>query len=98
MESAAGDDFGAGEDPQDSEPAPTGDPGLALIADLRAFLSSCKTQTEMQNGRPPFAQRAAALFKDGDQRFASATATRAGGELALRLGQLWAERKSQLPV
>lgn len=95
-ESPADDGFG-GEDPADSQPAPTGDPGLQLIEDLKAFLAGCKTQTEMQNGRPPFAQRSTALFKEGDQRFAAAQNGKPAGELASMLGKLWAERKAQLP-
>lgn len=97
MGAPADDGFG-GEDPEDSQPAPTGDPGLQLIAEFQAFLKGCMTQTEMQNGRPPFAQRSAALFKSGDQRFAAATGGKPAGELALRMSQLWAERKAQLPV
>lgn len=93
-----GDDFGGSEDPEDSQPAPTGDPGLALIAELRTFLAACKTQTEMQNGRPPFAQRARALCTAGDLRFDVARDGRSAGELSALLGSLWAERKSKLPV
>lgn len=96
--SAASDDFGGSEDPEDSQPVPTGDPGLALIADLQTFLAGCKTQTEMQNGRPPFAQRSTALFDAGDRRFKSASISGPAGELAAQLGQLWADRKRQLPV
>lgn len=92
------DDFGGSEDPEDSQPGPTGDPGLMLIADLQAFLAGCKTQTEMQNGRPPFAQRSTALFDAGDRRFKSASNSGPAGELAAQLGQLWADRKRQLPV
>lgn len=92
------DDFGGSEDPVDSQPAPTGDPGLTLIADLQTFLAGCKTQTEMQNGRPPFAQRSTALFDAGDGRFKSASNSGPAGELAAQLGQLWADRKRQLPV
>lgn len=92
------DDFGGSEDPVDSQPAPTGDPGLTLIADLQTFLAGCKTQTEMQNGRPPFAQRSTALFDAGDRRFKSASNSGPAGELAAQLGQLWADRKRQLPV
>lgn len=92
------DDFGGSEDPEDSQPGPTGDPGLMLIADLQAFLAGCKTQTEMQNGRPPFAQRSTALFDAGDRRFKSASNSSPAGELAAQLGQLWADRKRQLPV
>jgi hypothetical protein len=96
--SAHADDFGGSEDPQDSQSVSTGDPGLALIADLQAFLAGCKSQTEMQNGRPPFAQRSVDLCKNGDERFESASNGKPAGELAARLGQLWAERKAQLPV
>lgn len=97
-ESAPADDFGGSEDPEDSQPVPTGDPGLALIADLQTFLAGCKTQTEIQNGRPPFAQRARALCTAGDLRFDIARDGKPPGELGARLGQLWAERKAQLPV
>lgn len=97
MGAPADDGFG-GEDPEDSQPAPTGDPGLQLLAEFQAFIGKCKSQTEMQNGRPPYAQRSAALFKSGDQRFAAATGGKPAGELALRMSQLWAERKAQLPV
>lgn len=95
--SSSDDGFG-GEDPQDSQPVPTGDPGLQLIEDLKVFLGGCKSQTEMQNGRPPFAQRSAALHKEGDQRFAAAQNGKPAGELASMLGKLWAERKAQLPL
>lgn len=93
------DDGFGGEDPEDSQLAPTGDPGLTLIAEFQAFLATpFKNQAEMQAGRPPFAQRAAALFKDGDQRFAAPGNGKPAGELAARMGQLWAERKSQVPA
>lgn len=95
---ASPDDGFGGEDPVDSQPVPTGDPGLALIADLKVFLASCKTQTEMANGRPPFAQRCGELFKGGDKRFAAPSNGQAAGELAIQMGQLWAERKTQVPV
>lgn len=95
--SGADDGFG-GEDPEDSQPTPTGDPGLQLIAEFQSFLAGCKDQKEMQAGRPPFAQRSAALFKDGDQRFAAPGNGKPAGELAARMGQLWAERKSQVPA
>lgn len=95
---ASADDGFGGEDPVDSQPVPPGDPGLALIEELKVFLAGCKSQTEMQNGRPPFAQRSSALFKDGDQRFAAATNGKPAGELASLLGKLWGERKAQLPV
>lgn len=91
------DGFG-GEDPEDNQPAPTGDPGLALIAEFQTFLAGCKDQKEMQAGRPPFAQRSAALFKEGDQRFAAPGNGKPAGELAAKMGQLWAERKSQVPA
>lgn len=96
--SAPADDFGGSEDPQDSQLVPTGDPGLALIADLQTFLAGCKSQTEMQNGRPPFAQRSLELFKSGDRRFEGAANGKPAGELAAQLGTLWADRKRQLPV
>lgn len=96
--SAPADDFGGSEDPQDSQPSPTGDPGLALIADLQTFLAACKSQTEMQNGRPPFAQRARALCAAGDLRFDVARDGKPAGELGAQLGTLWADRKRQLPV
>lgn len=94
----APDDGFGGEDPEDSQPTPTGDPGLALIAEFQAFLAGCKDQKEMQVGRPPYAQRSAALFKEGDLRFAAPGNGKPAGELAARMGQLWAERKSQVPV
>lgn len=92
------DDGFGGEDPQDSQPAPTGDPGLSLIAEFQAFLAACKSQQEMTAGSAPFRQRSAALFKDGDQRFAAPGNGKPAGELAKRMGDLWAERKAQLPV
>jgi len=98
-DATGGADDGFGEDPADSQPAPTGDPGLQLIEDMKAFLATCKTQKEMQEGRPPFAQRADALHQGGDERFrAKATADKPVGELSKMLGKLWAERKAQLPV
>lgn len=96
--SAGADDGFGGEDPADSQPAPTGDPGLQLIEDLKVFLAGCKSQTEMQNGRPPFHQRSQALFRGGDKRFEAAANGKPAGELAALLGKLWAERKAQLPV
>lgn len=97
-ESAPADDGFGGEDPEDSQPVPTGDPGVELIVEFQKFLGKCKSQTEMQNGRPPFAQESAKLFNSGDQRFAAATGGKPAGDLALRMSQLWAERKAQLPV
>lgn len=91
-------DFGGSEDPPDSQSVPTGDPGLALIEQLKVFLAKCKTQTEMQNGRPPFAQRSGDLYAAGDKRFKAYDKTGPAGELAAMLGKLWAERKAQLPV
>lgn len=97
--SAPSDDGFGGEDPEDSQPAPpTGDPGLALIAEFQKFLADCKSQQEMQAGSAPFRQRSAALFRDGDQRFAAPAAGKPAGELAGRMTTLWAERKSQVPA
>lgn len=100
--SAADDGFG-GEDPGDSGTdnfsTENNDPGLALIAEFQKFLATpFQNQAEMQARRPPFAQRAAALFKEGDQRFAAPGNGRPAGELAAKMGQLWAERKSQVPA
>lgn len=92
------DNFGGSEDPEDSQSVPTGDPGLVLVAELQAFLAGCKTQTEMANGRPPFAQRSLELFKGGDRRFEGAANGKPAGELAAQLGALYADRKRQLPV
>ncbi|HEX6052760.1 MAG TPA: phage recombination protein Bet [Gemmatimonadaceae bacterium] len=95
--STADDGFG-GEDPADSEPVPTGDPGLQLVADLQKFLGECKSQKDMYAGFGAYKRRSAELCEQGDPRFAVPSAGKPGGELAMRMTTLWAERKAQLPV
>ncbi|HEY6114481.1 MAG TPA: phage recombination protein Bet, partial [Candidatus Dormibacteraeota bacterium] len=46
-ETGAADDGFGGEDPADSQPPPTGDPGMKLIEDLKMYLAKCRSQEEM---------------------------------------------------
>lgn len=52
----------------------------------------------MTAGSAPFRQRSAALFKEGDQRFAAPAGGKPGGELAGKMTALWAGRKAKLPA